>query len=35
MNAGQTFERRDEAHMDFVERVDTILNWAELLKSGK
>ena len=28
---GETSERRDGAHMDIFERIDTILNWNELI----
>ena len=31
---GETSERRGRAHMDFSERIDTILNWTKL-PSGK
>ena len=34
-NVGGTAERRGEAHMGFLERIDTILNWNEQVKAIK
>ena len=34
-NVGKTAERRGEAHMGFLERIDTILNWNEQVKAIK